>query len=144
MGKQMYTTVRNFDMAMKDIISDYLEDSEQKVKEATLDVAKACRKDVRQRARAQQGKAKHGVSWSDYIKGWNYKQAKLPKYMGGAYVYHVYNKDKAGLAHLLEFGHSVSNAYGDNLGKAGAYPHVIPAEVSAKKKLMEEVEGAFR
>lgn len=144
MSKQMYTTVRNFDMAMKDIISDYIEDSEQKVKEATLDVAKACRKDVRQRARAQQGKAKHGVSWSDYIKGWNYREAKMPKWMGGAIVYHVYNKTKPGLAHLLEFGHDVYNEHLELIGRAGAYPHVIPAEVSAKKKLMDEVEGAFR
>ena len=138
--KQEYTTTRDFYKAFKGILDEYAEDAKEDVEKVTLEVAKQCRKDVRQRAKSQQGRAQGGVSWSGYIKGWNYRKAKLPKYMSGASVYHVYNQSKPGLVHLLEFGHEVYNQYGKTRGTAGAYPHVMPAEAQAKRELMQKVK----
>ena len=122
------TTLDGFDMEMRKILREFNTEEVEKIEEITLDVAKQCRKQIRQNAKGQQGRARNGKSWSEYISGWNYKKMGRGKFK---VLYHVHNQSKPGLAHLLEFGHEKANQYGEYSGITNKYPHFMPAEATA-------------
>lgn len=57
-----------------------------------------------------------------YANGWTYTKQKSKAH--GYFGYVVYNKNKAGLAHLLENGHATKNP----AKRAPAYPHIAEVE----------------
>lgn len=66
-----------------------------------------------------------------YAKGWTVKK------MHGNWI--VYNKDRPGLAHLLEHGHPIVRN-GQTIGTAGASPHIKDAEDHADQRVEELIE----
>lgn len=71
----------------------------------------------------------------EYAKGW--KSKTTPTRTGSETV--VYNGDKPGLAHLLEFGHPVVVG-GRKVGQAKAHPHLAAAQETANKVYEEELQ----
>ena len=69
-----------------------------------------------------------------YAKGWTAKETDNDSMTIG---YTVYNKQKPGLAHLLEHGHGGPHA-------AGAIVHIKPVEEQAKEKFETELTKALK
>ncbi|MEW5952633.1 MAG: HK97 gp10 family phage protein [Bacillota bacterium] len=68
-----------------------------------------------------------------YRRGWKRKKETL----GGQVKYTIYNKDKPGLVHLLEFGHAKKGG-----GRVAGRPHVRPvydAHVPAMETRIEQI-----
>lgn len=63
-------------------------------------------------------KANSPVKTGKYKAGWKRKKEGS----GGSIKYTIYNKDKPGLAHLLEFGHAKAGG-----GRVAGKPHIRPA-----------------
>lgn len=51
----------------------------------------------------------------------------------------VYSPSRYMLAHLLEHGHAKRGG-----GRVRAFPHIAPAEETAEKQLIQEIEGRLR
>lgn len=69
-----------------------------------------------------------------YAKGWKSKTTKTR--LGGETT--IYNAEKPGLAHLLEFGHPLI-AGGRSAGDVKAIPHINAAAKTANAKYEEEL-----
>lgn len=91
------------------------------VKEYTEDVSVAIAKEVDATAAAmvEDLKKDSPKKTGDYAKGWTSKKTKTDEGYGKV----IYNKDKPGLTHLLEFGHSINGGKG---GRVEAIPHIRP------------------
>ena len=63
-------------------------------------------------------KANSPVKTGKYKAGWKRKKESL----GGSIKYTIHNKNKPGLAHLLEFGHAKAGG-----GRVADKPHIRPA-----------------
>lgn len=73
---------------------------------------------------------------SDYAKGWSAKTEV--KRLSASSV--IYNKNKPGLAHLLEHGHVTRNGLDRTYPKTPAHVHIEPVETS----IAEEFEQTLR
>ena len=69
-----------------------------------------------------------------YAKGWKSKTTQTR--LGAETV--IYQGDRPGLPHLLEFGHPVISG-GRTVGQAQANPHIAPAESAAIEKFESEL-----
>lgn len=97
------------------VLSMYSKDVTNETEKWLKETAKKTSKTVKKNA----SKAGFKVD-PKYVNGWTYKK------VNGHWV--VYNKDKPGLAHLLEKGHSIV-VHGKATGKkTRAFPHIKPAE----------------
>lgn len=114
--------------AIEEALSDFGDSVAEGVKEATVEVARECLREIRQKSPRKTG---------DYAKGWRSK--KLEESEDSVHIV-IYNKTKPWLVHLLENGHPVKNKDGKILGVASPKPHVRPAELNAEKKLMKKVK----
>lgn len=85
--------------------------------------------------------SKHGSKRGHYAKGWTYKKANVKR---GQFSGVIYNKNKPGLAHLLEHGHEVVDINYDSHGHTDPRPHIqqvadwvdaeLPKRISQKMK----------
>lgn len=66
-----------------------------------------------------------------YASGWTFQIEKSR--LGSGVV--IYNKNKPGLAHLLENGHAKRSG-----GRVEGTPHIAPAEEQLESELMNEIE----
>lgn len=96
------------------------------LKDASLNAAESTCRDVTSRSMIFKSK-KHA-----YARGWDVSATN------DGYV--VHNKPHYRLTHLLEHGHAVSNQWGATGHRAGAHPHIEPAELEGVRKFIEEVE----
>lgn len=100
----------------------YTEDVEKKLRRAENKVAKESVEELKSRSPKKTG---------GYAEGWTKKR------IGNNVV--IYNKNKPGLAHLLEHGHVKRNG-GRTSGKA----HIRPVEEKAVKEFTKLVEKAVK
>lgn len=87
------------------------------------------------KATVKELKANSPKDTGKYARGWKSKTTKTR--LGGETT--IYNGDKPGLAHLLEFGHPLING-GRTVGQVKAYPHIADAEQTAAAKYEEELK----
>jgi len=90
------------------------------VKQYTEDVSKAIENEVNETAKKVRKDAADNspVDTGEYKKGWTRRKSTK----GGQIKYTIYNKEKPGLVHLLEFGHAKVDG-----GRVPAIPHLRPA-----------------
>ncbi len=112
-------------LEVSQIIKEYTEDVETGIEKEVEDTAKKVQKDAQANAREKTGKYKKGIS------------RKKERNKSNEINYIIYNKNKPGLAHLLEFGHAKVNG-----GRVKAFPHLRPAydkNVPAMEKRIEQI-----
>ena len=68
-----------------------------------------------------------------YAEGWKQRQTEKSK---TAAEFTVYNANKPGLTHLLEFGHAINGG----TERVKAYPHIAQAEEKAIDSFLDQVE----
>ena len=105
------------------------------VQQYTEDVSKAIENEVNETAKKVMKDAADNspVDTGEYKKGWARKKSSK----GGQIKYTIYNKEKPGIVHLLEFGHAKKNG-----GRVAARPHLRPAydkHVPEMEKRIKEI-----
>ena len=96
------------------------------LKDASLNAAESTCRDVTNRSMNTFHSKTHA-----YARGWTVSATN------NGYV--VHNKPHYRLTHLLEHGHDVSNQWGATGKRAGAYPHIAPAELEGVQRFIDEV-----
>lgn len=71
-----------------------------------------------------------------YADGWRQRQTKKDKTES---EFTVFNANKPGLTHLLEFGHAINGG----TERVKAYPHIAQAEEKAANRFIDQVEKAI-
>lgn len=111
-------------------LAEYGDHIAEDVAEAVKDVAREAARKTKDNVEAQ-GLVKSGA----YKKGWTYRVTKKDGKISEAVVY---NKDRARLTSLLEFGHAKVGG-----GRVDPYPHIKPAEKWAAEKLEKKLREAI-
>lgn len=96
------------------------------LKDASLNAAESTCRDVTNRSMSLFHSKRHA-----YARGWAVSATN------DGYV--VHNKRHYRLTHLLEHGHNVVNQWGATGKRAGAHPHIAPAELEGVQKFIDEV-----
>lgn len=136
--KTWHVSPKNVEYTLEQIVVGYASEKETELKQ----VAKECADDgvqtIREKGQAaQSGVRQHYIDWGDYLSGW-----KVSEEYGH---FKIHNPKKAGLTHLLEFGHNVTNKKnGKVIGSAGAYPHFMPTERLVKREYEKKVKEVFK
>lgn len=113
---------------IENILKQYSDDVVAVLPKAAEKAAKACVKELKANAPKKSGA---------YAKSFTSKKTKDTS---SETEYTVYS-NKPGLAHLLEYGHKLSNQYGV-YGHSPAHPHWAGAEEKANEVFEEEIEKA--
>ena len=71
-----------------------------------------------------------------YAKGWTYKVERRRLYAAAV----IYNKNRPGLAHLLEYGHVISNGTRRVYGDVPAHVHIQPIEEQLISEFSRQIE----
>lgn len=129
--KSLEVGVDQLHSAIMSILEDYSEKVERKSGECVRKIAQQGAKTLRSVSPRKSG---------DYAGGWTYKVEK--KRLGAEGV--IYNKDRPGLAHLLEFGHVTRNGTGRVFDDTPAHPHIKAVEeqiiTDLEKSIKVEIE----
>ena len=115
---------------LADNINKILADYENGIIADTRELSKKFAQKGAQAVR-QQAKANGWGDNTQYDKGWSSKLEQTRLTATGI----VYNKDRPGLAHLLEHGHAKRGG-----GRTRAFPHIAPVE----EKISEEYYKAVK
>lgn len=107
------------------ILTEYGDEVQENVTEATAKVTKAGVKAIRSNARSTFGGS------GKYAKGWTSKFEKGRLSSQGI----IYNGQVPGLPHLLEHGHANRNG-----GRTAGKPHIAPVEQKIIEDFTREVE----
>lgn len=118
-------TVEEFAIAIQEIMENVSDSVKGILKEASLDAAESTCRQVK--SHSMQFKSRRHV----YANSWGVSAVR------DGYV--VHNKRHYRLTHLLEHGHDVSNQWGATGKRAGAHPHIAPAELEGVQKFIDEV-----
>lgn len=118
-------TPEDFAIAIQEIIEDANDTVKGILRDTSLDSAEYTCQQVK--ANSMQFKSRR----HPYANGWTVSAVR------GGYV--VHNKRHYRLTHLLEHGHDVSNQWGATGHRAGAHPHIAPAEADGVRKFIDEV-----
>lgn len=120
-----------FAATMEQLLGDYAVHVEEGAGTAVRKAAQVGRKTVKKNAR---NTGPHGglEITGDYIKGWSFKVKKTPE----GWSAEVGNKDKPGLAHLLEKGHAKVGG-----GRVQGYEHIADAADKAFDELIEQIQA---
>lgn len=115
---------------LTDILSQYGDELKDEVEEAV----KVSAKDATKELRAVSDRLHHRSG--NYAKGWTV--SKIEKTWKGIEVT-IYNKNKPGLAHLLNNGHAKRGG-----GRVSGDQHIDGVETYAQEKLFTEVENKIK
>lgn len=124
----MKTTANNLDKAVMAELDEYAGMLKEDIAAAQKAAAKKAIKELKQTSPGKGG----------YGKGW--KSQTTTTRTGAQTV--IYQGDKPGLAHLLEYGHPIVSG-GRTVGQARAFPHVDPAAEDAAADYEKELTGAI-
>lgn len=116
--------------AIQDVLDEYGKDVAARTEEVVKKVAKAGAQAVATSARDNLGGT--GV----YASGWTSRVEVGRLQVTGV----IYNKDRPGLAHLLEHGHVTRNGTGRTFRPTPAHVHIAPIE----EKIAEDFEKAVK
>jgi mRNA-degrading endonuclease RelE of RelBE toxin-antitoxin system len=109
------------------------------ISEYTEEVAEAVEKEVDETAKNIKEEIQKSSAWKDrtgeYRKGWTIKKENRK----GETVRIIYNKDKPGLIHLLEFGHVKRGG-----GRVAGRPHVQPAYEKYVPQMEQNIEDIIK
>lgn len=106
-------------------LENYSNDICSEIKTAAKKTGKECANEIKKKAPG-----------NEYPKYWRSKAIYENKY---GIIVACYNSKKPGLAHLLEYGHVISNGTRRSFGNTGSFPHVKPAEINAIQKFEKMV-----
>ncbi len=122
----MAVEIRNFSLAVSEVLDDYREDVREAVAQAVEDAGKKALKTVRAKSPVHKGR------WGGhYKKGWKMKKERRGVYHDYMDVT-IYNATDGPLVHLLEKGHQKASG-----GRVEGIPHVRPAYEEAERLLPE-------
>lgn len=124
----MKATPDNLDKAIATELDQFAGLLKKDIVAAQKAAAKKAIKDIKANA---PGKGK-------YARGWRSKTTQTRT--GASTV--IYQGDRPGLAHLLEYGHPIVSG-GRTVGQAKAFPHVDPAEKTAADYYEKEITRAI-
>lgn len=124
----MKATPDNIDKAIATELDQFAGLLKKDIVAAQKAAAKKAIKDIKANA---PGKGK-------YARGWRSKTTQTRT--GASTV--IYQGDRPGLAHLLEYGHPIVSG-GRTVGQAKAFPHVDPAEKTAADYYEKEITRAI-
>lgn len=99
-------TADNLAEEIEKILSEYTDDVQNNMDVITKKIGQKGAAALRNQSKATFPNSEH----DRYAKGWTAQTEKTRLYT----VVTIYNKNQAGLAHLLEFGHVSANGYGRN------------------------------
>ncbi len=108
-------------------LKEYSQDVIEGIDEASERIAKNAVKEL---------KAKSPKKTGEYAKGW---AKKTEKKFGETNSHIIYNKNKPGLAHLLEHGHAKRGG-----GRVQGKPHIRPVEEQIIEEFTAEVEKVIK
>ena len=113
--------------AIAKILNDYAEDVDKKSDECVKKVAQKGARTLRMVSPRKSGK---------YAGGWTVKMEKKRMYSEAI----IYNKDRPGLAHLLEHGHAIRNGTGRYFGDTKANVHIKPVEEELNNEFEKQIK----
>ncbi len=108
-------------------IKGYTEEVKEGIEEEVEDTVKKVQKDAKADAPVKTGKYQKGIS------------RKKERGLKNEIKYIIYNRNKPGLSHLLEFGHAKVNG-----GRVRAIPHLRPAYDKRVPKMQKNIERIIR
>ena len=109
------TTLEKLHSDIMKILEEYADDVERKSDECVRKVAQKGALALKRESPKKSG---------DYSRGWTYR---LENKRTGCEAT-LYNADRPGLAHLLEYGHETRNGTGRTYDPTPAYPHIQKVE----------------
>src|SRR6476620_4678044 len=128
--KWMLETMTEIEGVAKEILKQlqyYARNVSEKVDAAKEENAKACLKAIKM-------KSPKGRRNGEYAKGWRIKRTSKRLIIHNATDYQ--------LTHLLEHGHVLRRG-GRNIGETDEKPHIRPAEETAVRNFLQDVERAI-
>ncbi len=127
MGKT-FINPEELGLEIANAIADYAEDVVVAIEEEIDDTAEKVKEEIQSSA-----------AWKDisgkYRKGWTIKKENRK----GETVRIIYNKNKPGLVHLLEFGHAKVGG-----GRVAARPHLQPAYDKYAPQMEKNIESIIK
>lgn len=117
---------KDFSVQIMEALKEYGEGAEDALREVIPKVAKDAAKKLRKESPAKSG---------EYAKGWTQRTENSRLGVQAT----VYNKNKPGLAHLLEYGHAKRNG-----GRTRAVPHIASVEEWASEQALTKIEEALK
>lgn len=127
MGKT-FINPEELGLEIANAIADYTEDVVVAIEEEIDDTAEKVKEEIQSSA-----------AWKDisgkYRKGWAIKKENRK----GETVRIIYNKNKPGLVHLLEFGHAKRGG-----GRVAARPHLQPAYDKYVPQMEKNIESIIK
>ena len=113
--------------AVNERLEEYNQLSAGVVKKAVRNAGNSVKKDIGANAPKRTGK---------YAKSWRVKSTRETS---TELQVTVYSPTRYMLAHLLEHGHALRNG-----GRVRAIPHIAPAEETAEKQMMADIEKGLK
>ena len=127
MGKT-FINPEEFGLEIANAIADYTEDVVVAIEEEIDNTAEKVKEEIQSSS-----------AWKDrtgeYRKGWTIKKENRK----GEAVRIIYNKNKPGLVHLLEFGHAKRGG-----GRVAGRPHVQPAYEKYVPQMEQNIEDIIK
>lgn len=123
--------------ALGKTIQSYLEEYDKDVALITQqcidDIGKEGAKQLQKSSPVGKG---HGGRKGHYYKGWAYKKGTMKR---AQYEGVLYNKNKPGLAHLLENEHDLVDRSGNMHGKSNPKKHIEPVDQWVEQELPKRI-----
>ena len=129
-------TLDNLGDEIQKILDEYAGDVQNHLDEVTKKIGQKGAQALRNQAKATFPVKKGHKTSGKYEKGWKAQTERNRLYTKVT----IYDKDHAGLAHLLEFGHVSANGTG-RYGKVDAHPHIKPVEEALIVEYEREVKA---
>lgn len=123
------TTPDKLSQDLQKIVSDYLNQSVNRVDVVLKQVGNKGRNAVRREARAQIVPSRR-----KYANGWQYKM------VGNRWASEViiYAGKQPGMTHLLEHGHALRSG-GRSVGNTNARPHILPVQEKIEREIIGDI-----
>ncbi len=132
MASSKKVTIVNLSKEVQRTLDKYVDDIADGTDNAALKSAKACLKEIKNRAKSMF--KPHGKT-EPYSTMWKMKQTTSGRGQCGYTIY----CDPPGLPHLLENGHAKVGG-----GRVAGRPHIAPAAEKAAEDFQQEVEEVIR
>ena len=123
---RLSTTIESY---LKEYEKDVTLATQQSIDEIGKEGAKMLQ-NASPRGKGHSGKKGH------YYKGWSYQKGTMKR---GAYDGTLYNKNKPGLAHLLENSHRIVDSPGKSHGNSKPNKHIEPVDQWVEQELPRRI-----